>query len=267
MTRTTGASGLRRRLHVQLDARAWPYGGLSPANKLIVGMIIVSACSTILETEPTLSAGYPGLFASLELIFTVFFLLEYCARLWTSVESERFGPGLKGRLRFVTSPAAIFDLLALAPALLSFVGNEAFLLRAVRLVRVLRLARLGRFSTAMVHIAEAVRSRRYELLLSLCIAGLLLLVSSAVLYLVEGSVQPETFGSIPRAMWWSVVTLTTVGYGDVYPVTLLGRLFGAVTAITGIGLIAMPTGILAGAFSEAIQRRSSEAKREPPEPI
>ncbi len=104
-------------------------------------------------------------------------------------------------------------------------------------------------------VTQAVRRRAYELWLSLVFSAALLLVSSAFLYLIEGGIQPEAFGSIPRAMWWSVATLTTVGYGDVYPVTAVGRFFGALTAIIGIGLIAMPTGILASAFSEAFQEQ------------
>jgi voltage-gated potassium channel len=104
-------------------------------------------------------------------------------------------------------------------------------------------------------ISDAVRSRRYELGVSLLAAGAVLLASAVMLYLVEGQVQPDAYGSIPRALWWSIVTLTTVGYGDVYPVTLAGRMLGGLTALAGIGLIAMPTGILAAAFSDAFQKR------------
>lgn len=140
-----------------------------------------------------------------------------------------------------------------------FLGNEAFLLRMFRLIRIIRVARLGRFSSALQAINEAVHARRFELMMSFAIASMLLLLSSTLLYIVEGGIQPETFGSIPRAMWWSVATLTTVGYGDVYPVTTIGRIFAGLTAITGIGLIAMPTGILASAFSDAIQKRDAGA--------
>jgi voltage-gated potassium channel len=117
----------------------------------------------------------------------------------------------------------------------------------------MRIARLGRFTGALDILVSAVSNRKFELFLSAGIAVLLLYVSSAMLYLIEGGIQPDEFGSIPRAMWWSVATLTTVGYGDVYPITGLGKLFATVTAVAGIGLIAMPTGILAAAFSEAMQ--------------
>jgi voltage-gated potassium channel len=147
----------------------------------------------------------------------------------------------------------------LLPIFLTALGAEAFLLRLARLLRILRLARLGRFSVAMSSISEAIGSRRHELLLSLGVAALVLVISSALLYLVEGGVQPDNFGSIPRAMWWSIVTLTTVGYGDVFPMTAVGRILAAITAVTGIGLIAMPAGILAASFSDAMKRQRETA--------
>jgi voltage-gated potassium channel len=147
---------------------------------------------------------------------------------------------------------------------LTFFGNETSILRLFRLIRILSLAKLGRYSSAIRAMAEAVKSRRYELLMSLAIAGMLLLTSSTLLYIVEGDAQPATFGSIPRAMWWSIATLTTVGYGDVIPVTVVGRVLAGLTAITGIGLIAMPTGILAAAFSDAIQRQREARKHKEP---
>jgi voltage-gated potassium channel len=128
------------------------------------------------------------------------------------------------------------------------------LLRLFRLMRILRLARLGRFSLGMRHLSQAVTDRKEELLLSLMPATFVLVSSAAGVYLIEGENDPQTFGSIPRAMWWSVCTLNTVGYGDIYPHTVLGKILGGVTSIAGIGLIAMPTGILAAAFSAAFQR-------------
>jgi voltage-gated potassium channel len=134
-------------------------------------------------------------------------------------------------------------------------GTSNFmLLRLFRLIRILRLARLGRFSLAMHHLSQAVSERREELLLSLILATFVLVFSAAGMYFIEGENDPQTFGSIPRAMWWSVCTLTTVGYGDIYPHTALGKILGAFTSLAGIGLIAMPTGILAAAFSDAFQR-------------
>jgi len=147
------------------------------------------------------------------------------------------------------------DLAAVAALATPLLAGDAAALRLFRILRILSLARLGRFGRAFSALGEAVRARGYELVASAAVAGTLLLLTSTLLYLVEGVAQPDAFGSIPRAMWWSVATLTTVGYGDVFPITGLGRLLAGATAVTGIGLIALPTGILASAFSDAIQKR------------
>jgi voltage-gated potassium channel len=124
----------------------------------------------------------------------------------------------------------------------------------------LRLAKLGRMSLAWRHIAEAVRSRRVELGLTLAMAAAALLISATLLYWAEADAQPSEFGSIPRSLWWAVATLTTVGYGDAVPVTALGRLLSSIVAVVGIALIALPTGRLAAAFSDAMQRQRRDAK-------
>lgn len=240
-------------MSLEPSARLTP--GLSVTNKLLCGLIICSALAAILETEATLLSRAGSLFLYLEWGFTIIFLGEYLVRLWVAGENPKFSDGLRGIFRYARTPAAILDLLAIAPILITFGGNEAFMLRLFRLLRVLRLARLGRFSEAMNYIVAAVRSRRHELILSFFAAVVLLIVSATVLYVVEAGHQPEAFGSIPRAMWWAVATLTTVGYGDVYPITILGKVFASISAIAGIALIAMPTGILAAAFSDALQTR------------
>ena len=257
----------RARLYRELEPAAWPHDGLSPINRVVVGLIVVAVFLAVIETETAVTGGHEGWFLVAELCFATVFLVEYVARVWVSAEDPQFGPGLAGRLRYMRTWPAIIDLIALAPVLLLPLGSETFLLRLMRLARILRLARLGRFSRAISLILDAIRSRDHELLLSVAVGIGLLVITSTILYVAEAEAQPEAFGSIPRAMWWSVATLTTVGYGDVYPVTLLGRVFAAVTAITGIGLIAMPTGILAAAVSDAIQRRRASARDEKEGPV
>jgi len=251
----------RRTLHHQLYPKAWRRHGLSPVNRFVCLAILASALLACLETEPLLTARLGGLFRWLEFVFAVIFLVEYALRVWTAGERPQYA-GLRGRLRYMLTPVALTDLAAVLPILLFFGWDDVALVRVFRLLRILLLARLGRFSHAAQDIIAAVTARRYELWVSLMVASMLLVTSSTLLYLVEGQVQPEHFGSIPRAMWWSIVTLTTVDYGDVTPVTPLGRFFAAVTALTGIGLIAMPTGILAAAFSEVIQRRREREEAE-----
>ncbi|WP_306028843.1 ion transporter [Stappia sp. MMSF_3263] len=245
---------LRHHLYCYLEPTVWPGKGLSPVNKVLAVLIALATAAAILESEPVILTGRESVFFIVEAVFTVLFAIEYLLRLWVAGENARYS-GIAGRLRYMATPAAIMDFLAILPLLLTTFGTEAFLLRLFRLTRILRVARLGRFSRAFEAISQALHSRRFELMMSAGIAGMLLLFSSTVLYLVEGAIQPETFGSIPRTMWWSIATLTTVGYGDVYPKTALGQFFAGLTAVTGIGLIAMPTGILAAAFSDAIQAR------------
>jgi voltage-gated potassium channel len=247
-------NAVRHQLYILLEPRAWPKAGLSPINKIVTALICFAAISAILESEAGLYSQHSSLFFVIEVVLTGIFAAEYIARVWVAGEDSRYH-GLLGRLRYMATFTALVDLLALLPLFLGLLGSEAFLLRMFRLIRILRLAKLGRFSKALGAIMAALRDRRYELVMSVLIAGVLLLVSSTLLYIVEGDGQQEAFGSIPRAMWWSIATLTTVGYGDVVPVTAIGRLLSGLTALLGIGLIAMPTGILASAFSDALQRQ------------
>jgi voltage-gated potassium channel len=255
----TESVSFRQRLFLLLDSSAWRRVGLSPLNRFLVLFILVSVVVAILESEPLVYRGHEAGFLQIEIVFATVFLIEYVARLWVCVENPQFVNGWRGRLSYALTPAALLDLLAVTPLLFAMVGTEAFVLRLFRMIGILRLSKLGRYSAAMATIRAAILSRRYELIMSIGIAGVMLLLSSTLLYIVEGATQPAAFGSIPRAMWWSISALTTVGYGDVVPVTALGRVLAGITAIIGIGLIAMPTGILAAAFSDAMVRRRAEA--------
>ena len=252
----------RERLYLELDPQARAEGGNSLTNRVVMALILVSSVTAVLATEAAVTRGYEAVFNSLEMVFAVVFLGEYALRLWVAPVSGRYGHGWRAVLRYARTPAALLDLVAVLPVILMLAGGSLFLLRLARVARLLRLARLGQFSHALDNIVVAVKSRSYELWLSVIAAFVLLLLSSSIVYLCEAELQPETFGSIPRAMWWSLATLTTVGYGDAVPITAWGRFFAGLTAITGIGLIAMPAGILASAFSEAIQtRRKVEEER------
>ncbi|QOR40750.1 ion transporter [Billgrantia diversa] len=253
---------LRETLHRQLTPGAWPGFGLSPLNRAVCALILLASLMAVLETEPTLRQAASGLFFSLEVFFVTTFLAEYACRMYAAGEEPRYR-GISGRIRYAFSFWALVDLLAILPFFLAFLPfNNVFLLRMMRVLRILRLARLGRFSRAWSALAGALHARSYELLLSVGVAGLLLLLSAACLYVVEAAEQPEAFGSVPRALWWSIATLTTVGYGDVTPITPLGKLFAGITAVAGIGIIAMPTGILAAAFSDVFQHKDPRSEDE-----
>ncbi|RYH00141.1 MAG: ion transporter [Alphaproteobacteria bacterium] len=247
---------LREIVHTQLDPGAWRGRGLSPVNKVLVAAILAATLVAILATEPVLAKTYAGVLTALELGFGVLFAFEYLARLWSVVERNQLGLSpLKTRIRFVLSPPAIVDLLIIIITLVPFLAINVMALRLVRLLRILRLAKLGRMSEALRLLYGVVSSRRYELLVTLGLAATMLIFGASALYWVEGDIQPDKFGSVPRALWWAVITLTTIGYGDVYPITAVGKCIAGFVAIAGIGLIAMPTGILAAGFSDAVRDR------------
>ena len=249
---------LRRTLYVYLHTAAWTGKGLSLVNKVITTLIIFSIVTVVIETEPSIYAEYSMAFDLINLAVAIAFMIEYVLRLWVMGEHPDYAGGM-GRIKYAVTLTAIIDLIAVLPFLMGIGGADAFLLRGLRLLRIFSLAKLGRFSTALQLLGTAVRGRSYELLISFGFSIVILLFSSTVMYLVEGSAQPDRFGSIPRALWWSIATLTTVGYGDVYPVTVVGKLFAGLTAAAAIGIVAMPTGILAAAFSDAVQQRRDDA--------
>jgi voltage-gated potassium channel len=160
-------------------------------------------------------------------------------------------------LRYIVSPIALIDLLALLPFYLSAGFQDAYLLRLARLSRVLSLARFGRYSIALRNIFVAIRRRRYELVMSLIAAFVVMFFSASALHFTEAAQNPENFGSIPRALWWGVATVTKVGYGGAFPVTPVGKIFSAVFSIAAVAVVALPTGILAAAFGDAFRREKA----------
>lgn len=257
---------LRYQIWRQLDIEARPGHTMSFANRALIVAILVSVAVVVLETEPTIRSGAPMLFVSLEHFFGWLFVTEYLARLWSAGERKEYA-GLIGRIKYVLSPVALVDLVAITPFLLApFVdsvdGAAFYVLRLMRLFRVLTLARTGPFTTAARQIWHGIVDRRYELAFSSLIALAMMIVAATLLYVAERDVQPEAFGSIPRAMWWAIATLTTVGYGDVYPATTVGKILAGLVALSGIGLVAMPAGILASALSTAYQERKARRGRD-----
>ena len=249
---------LRHRAWLQLSGDPVGDGRLTPANWLLVVVIIAAVVSSIVATEPEIESRFGGLLHWLEYLFGVCFALEYAVRIWTAPETPEPGTAGSKRWRFILSPLGLVDLGVLIVTLLPMLMPGVAVLRLARLLRLLMLAKLGRFSSAFRDLARAIHERRYELYVTISLATFLLLFGAAALYLAEGDVQPDKFGSIPRALWWSIITLTTVGYGDVSPITPLGKFMASIVALAGIGLVAMPTGIMAAAFSDAMQRHRGD---------
>lgn len=256
-----GVQAAKQIVFRQVDPSAQP-GRLSITNRIVIALIIAAVGAAIVETEPTIAAGREAAFRDLDLVFGLLFLAEYLARLWVADMNPLYAGSRWPRLKFIVSLPAIIDLVSIIPALLAVAGGATLALRFVRFFRILRLAKLGRFSNALRDIAEAVHSRREELAIAFSLAGFILLIASTLMFLAEADAQPDKFGSIPRTMWWAIVTMTTVGYGDAYPITPAGKFLSGLVSIAAIGLIALPTGILAAAMSDVMQRRRRKEKKD-----
>lgn len=256
---------LRRAVFDQLDPRVGE-NGFSTTNKALFVVIVVAVAIAVIETEPSILAGRERLFLTLELMFSSLFAVEYLIRLWSIVEDPRYHGAVRGRLRWMVSFEGLVDLAAFLPSLLIGGTQPTYLIRLARVARMLRLAQFGRATQAFKVMAEAIAERKHEFTITAAAGALMLLFAATGLYIAESHVQPEKFGSIPRSLWWAVITLTTIGYGDTYPVTVMGKFLASVTAVIGVGLVAAPTGILAAAFSHAFQRhrrKKAAADRHP----
>ena len=221
----------------------------------ILSLILLNVLALVLSTVDSIYLLAPRFFDQLEVLSVAVFTVEYFLRLWCCVENPRFQGSLRGRLRYMVSFMGLIDLLAVLPFYLPLVVGDYRFLRAVRLFRLFRLFKLVRYSIALASLEKVLRSRKEELIGTLIMLFLMLLFASSLMYFAENRAQPEAFSSIPATMWWGVATLTTVGYGDVYPVTGLGRVLGAIVAILGIGLFALPAGILGASFLEELEAR------------
>lgn len=246
-----GGLAFRHRLREEFAPES--KAGLSPVNRFVVCAIVLSVVLGVASTEPVVQQRFAAELLAFESAIGMVFIVEFCLRLWAAGVEVRYA-GWRGTLRYLLRPLVLIDLLVIVTLLAPAFGTELVVLRLLRLLRLLALAKFGRYSTALRKLAHAIQKRRYELGLSVVLASLALLLSATGMFLLDGYAQPDMFCSIPRALWWSVATLTTVGYGDVYPITAPGKLLAGLTAMAGIGLIALPTRILASVFSELSSR-------------
>ena len=219
-------------------------------------LILLNVLMVILETVNSLYLEYTTFFHLFDFFTVVVFTLEYVLRIWCCVRNPLYSDPVRGRIRYALSPYALTDIIALTPFYLPMIIPIEFrLLRLLRLLRIFRVLRLGKYSNAFETFVDVLKSKKEEIMIAVIMAAIILILASSTLYTVERDAQPEKFGSIPDAMWWAVITLTSVGYGDVYPITPLGKFFAAIVAISAIGLFALPAGILAYGFSENLHRK------------
>ncbi len=241
---------LRLRIYEQIKNDS-PDGRTSLFNKICGVTIFISIFFAVVITENSIDYQFGDEIDFLDWIIGGLFCVEYIFRLWVAPLEEKYGKGWKGTLRYMISPMAIIDVIAIIP---SFIGVRAELkiLRIIRLLRILKIGRSEKFKESIYHFNYALRLKSQELQISIFYTALLLLISSTFMYLAESSVQPGLLGSIPRCFWWSITTVSAVGYGDSIPVTAIGKTIASITSLLGIAAIAIPTGILASGFSESI---------------
>ena len=207
-------------------------------------LIILSIVTFSIETIPDLKPQTRNILQSIELVSVIVFTIEYVLRIYVANK----------KLKFIFSFFGIIDLLAILPFYLSF-GIDLRSLRALRFVRLLRLFKLVRYNKALKHFARAITIAKEEILLFLFITLILIYLSAVGIYYFEHDAQPEHFSSIFDSLWWAIITLTTVGYGDVYPITVGGRVFTFIILMIGLGIVAIPTGILSSALTRAIDTK------------
>ncbi len=227
----------------------------------LIALILVNVAAVTLETVASIRADWGPVFHVLELFSVAVFSVEYVLRVWSCVEANAGSGGTwRQRLRYMVSPLAIIDLVVILPFYLSFIIGVD--LRFLRVFRLLRVLKLGRYSPALAMLMAVLREESGTFLAAFFVLGILLVFSASGMYLCERAAQPEVFSSIPAAMWWAMATLTTVGYGDVTPITPLGKVFGGFITLIGIGTAALPAGILASGFVDQLRRRRGLMSRE-----
>jgi len=248
-------ANVRRRIYEILERGSAGDRTSLLADRGLVALIVVNLATVVLESVPWLAERYGIWFSLIEYASLVVFTVEYALRVWTAVEHapHRHLRAHRARLRYILSAAGIVDLLAVLPFWFAFLlpGD----LRVVLVLRMIRFLKITRYSPAMRSLLDVLYRERRALFGCVVILFGTTLMAAAVMHLVEGQAQPDKLGTIPDAMWWAIVTLGTIGYGDVVPITPLGKVIAAVTVFLGLVMVALPVGIIANAFAEEIHRR------------
>ena len=221
-------------------------------------MIILTLVTVIAETFD-IPSFLQDIFNKFEIVSILVFSVEYLLRLWTADLLHPELSPMRARLKYIASFMAIVDLLAILPFYLPFfIKIDLRALRTLRVIRLLRVFKINRYTSALSTIAQVFKNKASQLVSSMLVVGLLMIIASILMYNIESAVQPDKFANAFDALWWAIATLTTVGYGDVYPITVAGKILSIIIAILGIGMVAVPTGIITAGFSEVIDKQKSD---------
>ncbi|GCD79989.1 ion transporter [Schleiferia thermophila] len=247
---------LKERCAYLLEPGTAESGWAKAIDVFITLIIIVNLTVLIIDSVPDIPLYYRQNFYLLEVFTVLFFTIEYVLRIWIAPVTEVYSRFKRPRVGFVLSFYGIVDLLAILPFYLNFMfGLNYYYLMVFRLFRIFKLFR---YFTALQLLGRVFRAKFQELMFALFFIIIMLIFVSFLMFYVENKAQPEVFRSIPETMWWGIITLTTVGYGDMHPITPVGKFLGGIIALMGIGLFALPAGILAGGFSTELQKIAQE---------
>jgi voltage-gated potassium channel len=251
---------MRRRIHEVLN-NPRPEDRLGRGiNAALLVLIAANVAASVLETEAELAGRAPAFFEWLERVSVIVFSVEYVLRLWSCTADPRFAGAIRGRMRLALTPLALIDLVAIAPFYIELLLPgmlDLRFLRALRLLRLFRLLRSSRIVDAFTMTIRVLQSRRVELAISLAIVIVAMVLAAGAIYVVERGEPGTQFTSIPRAMWWAIVTITTIGYGDMFPMTPGGKVIGGLVAFIGICAVALPVGIVSSGFIEELRRQTA----------
>ena len=224
----------------------------------IIMLIVLNVVMVILESYKGIDEKYHIYFSYFEDFSVTVFTIEYIFRIWSIVEKKKYADPLWGRLKYLKSGEAIIDLLAILPTYLAFLPLDLRFMRGLRLFRLFRIFKLARYVEALHIINKVIYEKKEQLLLSVSFIIIVLIVASSIVYYIEYPSQPEAFSSIPKTMWWGIATLTTVGYGDITPITGMGRVLGGLMAIMGLGMFALPAGIISSGLTEYLRQQKEK---------
>ena len=230
-------------------------------NYFIMTLILVNVVTMILETVKVVYEPYKVYFHAFELFVIAVFTCEYIMRLLTADMAYPCGSRIKSVLKYMFSFYGLIDLLAILPFYMPFTNLDLRIVRTLRLLRFLRLFKITRYNNSLELIRSVMSEKRSELGVTCFVIIIVMIIASFLMFYAENKAQPEHFPNVLSCIWWSIVTLTTVGYGDVFPVTGIGRLIGGVIAFLGIGLVALPTGIISAGFLEKLNSKNKEKEK------
>jgi voltage-gated potassium channel len=248
-------------LHPELGNTKWD----KLLNVFVIVLIVLNVVAVMLETVPEIYEPNKDFFHLFDVVSVFIFTVEYVLRVWSANHDAHYRHSIMGRIRYMLTPGALIDLLAILPFYIyGLVGFDLRVLRILRLLRFLRLFRLTAYMKATRLVINVFKATRNELLLALVLALFLVVISSSLVYFAEHPVQPDIYSSIPATLWWSVITLTTVGYGDMIPITLWGKVFTSFILMAGVALFALPAGIITAGFLEEIRKNKNHKVRNCP---